>query len=62
MWQLERTSEELYEMKDFYKQKGAGTKNFYQTIKQVGYCKFTFLQGMAGVYQADYLSDKVIPD
>lgn len=29
-----------------------------------GYCKVTFLQGMAGVYQANYLTraDQAIPD
>ena len=41
--QIERSSEELYKMKDFDKQKGAGTRKFYQAKKRVGYCKVTFL-------------------
>ena len=51
-------------MKDFYKQKGAGTRTLYQASKQIGYGKVAFLQGMAGVSQADYLTsaDQVIPD
>lgn len=51
-------------MKDLYRQKGAGARKLYQTEKQVGYCKVTFLQGMAGVYQVDYLTnaDQAIAD
>lgn len=46
-------------MKDFYRQKEVGNK----AKKPVGY-QVTFFQGMAGVYQADYLTiaDKAIPD
>ena len=43
-------------MKDFYRQKGAGTRKLTVGQKnQVGYGKVIFLQGMAGVYQAVYL-------
>ena len=51
-------------MKDFYRQKGAGTRKLYEAKKWVGYCKVTFFWGMAGVYQADYLTsaDQAIPD
>ena len=51
-------------MKDFYSQKEAGKKKLHQTKKWVGYCKVTFLQGMAGVCQADYLTsaDPAISD
>lgn len=50
-------------MTDNYKQKEAGTRQLYQAKKQVGYYKVTFLQVMAGVYQADCLtsSHQVIP-
>ena len=51
-------------MKDFYRQKGAGTTKLYKAKKWVGY-KVTFLyKGMTGVYQADYLisADQEIPD
>ena len=34
---------ELYKMKDFYRQKGAGTRKLHYTKKRVGYCKVTFL-------------------
>ena len=32
--------------------------------KQIGYCTIPFLQGMAGVHQADYLThvDQAIPN
>ena len=33
----------VVKMKDFYRQKGAGTRKSYQAKKQVGYCKVTFL-------------------
>ena len=52
-------------MKDFYWQKENGNKKGILCKKKwVGYCKVTFLQGMAGVYQEDYLStaDQVISD
>lgn len=42
-----------------------GKKEQVQEAKtQVGYCMVTVLQGMAGVYEADYLAstDEVIPD
>ena len=39
----ERISEELYRMKDFYRQKGAGIKNVIPDKKQVDYFKITFL-------------------
>lgn len=42
-------------------------RKLYQTKKQVGYCRLTFLQGMEddrGVYREDYLTGaaQVIPD
>lgn len=43
-------------MKDIFKQKGAGTRKLFQAKQWVGYCKVIFLQGMAGIYQADYLT------
>ena len=51
-------------MQDFHRQKGAGRRKFYQGKKHVGYGKVTFLQGMAGVYQADDLTggDQEISD
>ena len=51
-------------MKNFYRQKGAKIGTLHQEKKQVSYCKVTFLQGMAGVYEADYLTsaDQAIPD
>ena len=36
---MERNSEELYKMKDFYRQQGVGTMQ----KKRLGYCKVTFL-------------------
>ena len=42
-------------MKDFYKQKGEGTRKLYEAKKQIDYFKVTFLWRMAGVYPADYL-------
>ena len=49
-------------MKDFHRQKGAGTRKLYEAKKQVGCCKVTFFQGKAGDYQADDLTsvDQVI--
>ena len=60
----EMSSEELYQMKDFYKQKGVEQGSDTRQIKLVDYCKVIFFQGMAGVYQTDYLinADQMIPD
>lgn len=44
-------------MKDFYRQKGAGTRKLYEAKTWLGYCKVTFLQEMAGVCQADDLAN-----
>lgn len=43
-------------MKDFHQQKGAEVRMLYQAKKWVGYCKVIFVQGMSGVYRADYLT------
>ena len=50
-------------MKDFYRQKGVARES-YTSNKWIGCDMVTFLQGMAGVYQADDLTraDQVIPD
>lgn len=37
----DRRSEELYNVKDFYRQKGARTRKLYWAKRQVGYCKVT---------------------
>ena len=60
----ERSSEELYKMKEFYRQKRAGISKLYFGKEQVGFCKVTFFGELAGVYQADYLTsvDQTIPD
>lgn len=49
-------------MKDIYKNKQE--RGSYIGKKRASYCKVTFLQGTAEVYQADYLSstDQVILD
>ena len=49
-------------MKHFHSQKGVGTRMLKQK-KQIGCCKVIILQGLAEVYQADYLTsaDQVIP-
>ena len=51
-------------MKDFYRQKGAETRKLYQGKNRVGYGKVSFLQGRAGAYPADDLTnaDQAIPD
>lgn len=48
-------------MKEFYGQKGAGSRKYWQK-KQISYNKATFLTGWRGVYQADDLTsaDQVI--
>ena len=50
-------------MKDFYRQKGAGTRKLYQAKNWVGCGKVSFLQGRAGVYPADNFTnaDQAIP-
>ena len=42
-------------MKHFHSQKGVGTRMLKQK-KQIGCCKVIILQGLAEVYQADYLT------
>lgn len=51
-------------MEDYDSQQGSGTKEVTLARTQVGYCKVTFLQEMAGFYQAGYLShaDQIIPE
>lgn len=46
--QTERSTEELYKRKDFYKQKWVGTKKLYWAKKWVSYCMVTFLHGVQG--------------
>ena len=50
-------------MKNFYRQKGAGTRSFTGS-KWIDCSKVTLFQGMRGVHQADYLTvaDQVTPD
>ena len=50
-------------MEDFYRQKEAG-QGSYSSKELIVSGQVTFLWGMAGVYQADYLTstDQVIPD
>lgn len=51
-------------MKEINRWKGVETRKLYQAKKWVSYCKVTFHQGMAEVYQTDDLSNanQVIPD
>lgn len=51
-------------MKDVYRADGSRNKEATWGKKRVDYCKFTFLQGMPEVYQADYLTnaDQMILD
>lgn len=58
-----RSSEELHKMKDFNRQKRVG-QGSYTSWMLIVCVKVTFLEGMAEVYQADYLTntDQVIQD
>ena len=54
---IERSSEELYKMKDFYRQKGARTRTLV-------IARLLFFRGWQGVYQAGHLTsaDQTEPD
>lgn len=63
IYQRERSSEEPYETKDLFVESRKNIRLYY-TKKWVGYCKVTFLLGMAEVYKADYLisANRAVPD
>ena len=60
----EINSKELYKVKDFIGRGSWNKEAIFGRKKWVDSCKLTFLQEMAGFYQADDLTSttKVIPD
>ena len=61
--ETERSSEELYKIKYFHRQKEAGTRKL-QTKRGLVMARWTFLQGMAEVCQLQYITsaDQRTPD
>ena len=62
--QVERNSKELYKMRVLQAEWSGNSEVILSKKEQVGYCKVTLLQGMAGVSQAGYVTnaDQLIPD